>query len=189
MKACGRGMFAALIVLLFAASPVSAQITTGNVTGTVKDAQGGVVPGATVVLISEARGTKTAPVTTNETGVYVVPNVTADTYTVEVTMDGFKTVRSARASRSAAATASRSRRSRSKSAARPKRSPSPPKPPLVQSQSARAIVRGLDRAGREPADQPRQLHEPHAIDAWRAGAAVPTQQRRAHRRRRARTTS
>ena len=86
-------MFAALIVLLVAANPVSAQITTGNVTGTVKDAQGGVVPGATVVLVSEARGTKSAPVTTNEVGVYVIPNVTADTYTVEVSMDGFKTVR------------------------------------------------------------------------------------------------
>ena len=93
MKACGRGMFAALMVLLFAANPVSAQITTGSVTGIVKDAQGGVVPGATVVLISEARGTKLAPVTTNDTGGYVIPNVTADTYTVEVSMDGFKTVR------------------------------------------------------------------------------------------------
>ncbi len=93
MKARGLGMFAALIGLLFAANPVSAQITTGNVAGTVKDAQGGVVPGATVILISEARGTKTAPVTTNETGDYVIPNVTADTYTVEVTMDGFKTAR------------------------------------------------------------------------------------------------
>ena len=86
-------MFAALIGLLVAANPVSAQITTGNVTGTVKDAQGGVVPGATVILVSEARGTKSAPVTTNEVGVYVIPNVTADTYTVEVSMDGFKTVR------------------------------------------------------------------------------------------------
>src|SRR5204863_1104304 len=93
IKACGRGMFAALIGLLIAASPVSAQITTGNITGTVKDAQGGVVPGATVVVISEARGTKLAPVTTNEVGSYVIPNVTADTYTVEVSMDGFKTVK------------------------------------------------------------------------------------------------
>ena len=135
MKACGRGMFAALMVLLFAANPVSAQITTGNITGTVKDAQGGVVPGATVVLISEARGTKLAPVTTNETGDYVFPNVTADTYTVEVTMDGFKTV--ARARRQGQRR--RPRRGpgdrRSKSAARPKRSTSPPKPPLVQAQS------------------------------------------------------
>ena len=52
---------------------VSAQITTGTVSGTVKDAQGGVVPGATVVLISEARGTKSAPAVTNETGDYVLP--------------------------------------------------------------------------------------------------------------------
>ena len=37
--------------------PAAAQITTGTVTGTVKDSQGGVIPGATVVLISEARGT------------------------------------------------------------------------------------------------------------------------------------
>ena len=74
------------------AVPASAQITTGTVTGTVKDAQGGVVPGATVVLISEARGTKSAAVVTNETGDYVFPNVTPDTYTVEVTMPGFKTL-------------------------------------------------------------------------------------------------
>jgi hypothetical protein len=93
MKACVRGLFAALMLLCLTAMPVSAQITTGNVTGTVKDAQGGVVPGATVTLISEARGTKLAPVATNETGSYVIPNVTADTYTVEITMDGFKTVR------------------------------------------------------------------------------------------------
>jgi hypothetical protein len=71
--------------------PASAQITTGNVTGTVHDAQGGVVPGATVTLIDEARGTKSAPATTNENGSYVFPNVTPATYTVEVTMDGFKT--------------------------------------------------------------------------------------------------
>jgi outer membrane receptor protein involved in Fe transport len=91
-KACVRGLFAALMLLLIAAIPVSAQITTGTVTGTVKDAQGGVVPGATVTLINEARGTRLAPVSSNETGTYVFPNVTSGTYTVEVTMDGFKTV-------------------------------------------------------------------------------------------------
>ena len=61
-------------------------------TGRVVDATGGVIPGATVVLISETRGTKSAPVVTNETGDYVFPNVTADTYTVEVTLAGFKTM-------------------------------------------------------------------------------------------------
>ncbi len=93
MKACVRVLSAALVLLLSAAMPVSAQITTGNVSGTVKDSQGGVVPGATVVLVSETKGTKIGPVTTNETGTYVIPNVTADTYTVEISMSGFKTVR------------------------------------------------------------------------------------------------
>src|SRR5439155_9627824 len=84
-----------MIALLSVSSPALAQITTGTVTGTVKDAQGGVIPGATVVLISETRGTKSAPAITNETGTYVFPNVTADTYTVEITLEAFKTVRRA----------------------------------------------------------------------------------------------
>src|SRR5687767_5306855 len=73
--------------------PAAAQITTGNIGGTVQDNQGGVIPGATVVLISESRNTRSAPVVTNETGAYVFPNVTPDVYTVEVTMDAFKTVK------------------------------------------------------------------------------------------------
>jgi hypothetical protein len=68
-----------------------AQVTTGRVVGTVQDATGGVLPGATVVLISDTRGTKMAPVTTNEQGSFTVPNVVADRYTVEVTMPSFKT--------------------------------------------------------------------------------------------------
>ena len=89
-KAC---VHVATVVMLLAAVvlPASAQITTGNISGTVKDAQGGVIPGATVTLIDEAKGTKIAPATTDETGSYTFPNVTAATYTVEVTMSGFKT--------------------------------------------------------------------------------------------------
>src|SRR5687768_14355548 len=85
---------AALLVACMLASPAAfAQITTGNITGTVRDQQGGVIPSATVVLISEARGTKSAPTMTTATGDFVFPNVTADVYTVEVSLDGFKTVR------------------------------------------------------------------------------------------------
>jgi hypothetical protein len=51
-----------------------------------------VIPGATVILISETRGTRSAPAITNEVGLYVFPNVTPGTYTLEVTMDAFKTV-------------------------------------------------------------------------------------------------
>jgi hypothetical protein len=75
------------------ASPALAQVNTGTVLGTVKDSQGGVIPGATVTLISEARGTRSAPVVTNESGDFVFANVSADTYTVEVALESFKTSR------------------------------------------------------------------------------------------------
>ena len=90
-----NGISAAIVLIacMLASSAAFAQITTGNISGTVRDQQGGVIPSATVVLISEARGTKSAPAMTNATGDFVFPNVTADTYTVEVMLDGFKTVR------------------------------------------------------------------------------------------------
>jgi hypothetical protein len=78
-------------VLGTGARPAFGQINTGTVQGTVTDAQGGVIPGATVTLVSEARGTRSAPVVTNENGDFVFANVTADTYTVEVTLASFKT--------------------------------------------------------------------------------------------------
>ena len=66
-----------------------AQVSTGTVTGTVKDGQGGVIPGATVTLTNERQGTVLAPAVTSSTGDYVFPNVPTGTYTVEVTMAGF----------------------------------------------------------------------------------------------------
>src|SRR3989441_3666974 len=86
-------ILAATVMWFAAAAPVWAQITTGTVSGTIKDAQGGVIPGATVVLISETRGARGAAAVTNESGDYVFPNVTPDTYAVEITLEGFKTVR------------------------------------------------------------------------------------------------
>jgi hypothetical protein len=80
----------ALLAVCLAAAGAAAQ-TGGTVTGTIHDSQGGVVPGATVILISDTRGTRGVPAVTNESGSYVLPNVTPDTYTVEVTMPGFRT--------------------------------------------------------------------------------------------------
>src|SRR5437867_453579 len=91
-KTARRLLILSAAASLMLAPQASAQVTTGTVSGTVKDAQGGVIPGATVVLTSEGRGTQMAPVVTNETGDFVIPNVTADTYTVEVTMSSFKTL-------------------------------------------------------------------------------------------------
>jgi hypothetical protein len=92
-----RQRFVRLVVLasLLVATPQLSfsQGITGNIQGTVKDAQGGVVPGATVTLVSETRGTISAPVPTSATGDFVFPNVTADTYTVQVEMPSFRTLR------------------------------------------------------------------------------------------------
>ncbi len=56
---------AILAAVALVALPAVAQITTGTVSGTVKDAQGAVIPGASVTLISETRGTQLSDVFTN----------------------------------------------------------------------------------------------------------------------------
>ena len=82
------------VIVLAIAATAAAQGVTGTIAGTVKDAQGGVIPGATVTLISDTRGTTSAPVTTNESGDFVFPNIVADTYTIQVEMPSFRTLRS-----------------------------------------------------------------------------------------------
>jgi Carboxypeptidase regulatory-like domain len=86
-----RGSVAGLVMLCASVWPAAAQITTGTVSGSVKDAQGAVVPGATVTLISTARGTKSETQTSTE-GDFIFPNVAPGTYTVRVTMHSFKTL-------------------------------------------------------------------------------------------------
>jgi carboxypeptidase family protein len=81
------------LLLAITASPARAQGVTGTVGGSVKDAQGAVVPGATVILISQSRGTQSAPVITDGRGDFVFPNLTADTYTIQIEMPSFKTLR------------------------------------------------------------------------------------------------
>ena len=72
------------------AAPIAAaQFATATVAGSVADSQGLRIPGATVVLVSESRGTTTESVT-NQDGDFVFPNIPSDTYTVRVTMEGFK---------------------------------------------------------------------------------------------------
>jgi hypothetical protein len=86
-----RASVATAIAVAMAAGPAWAQITTGTISGSVRDTQGAVVPGANVTLVSTARGTTTEAQTSAE-GDFVFPNVTAGTYLIRVTMDGFKTL-------------------------------------------------------------------------------------------------
>src|SRR6478672_10798054 len=89
-RVVGRGLVALLFGLALATG-ASAQISSGTVTGEVKDEQGLPVPGVTVTLVSEARGTRLAPVVTGTNGEFVVASLNPDTYTVEVALEGFRT--------------------------------------------------------------------------------------------------
>src|SRR5204863_3531213 len=79
--------------ILALAAPAAAQITTGSVAGTVRDPQGGVIPGAPVTLTSETRGTQLSDVFTNASGDFSFVNVPPDRYSVQVNMTGFKPLR------------------------------------------------------------------------------------------------
>jgi hypothetical protein len=67
------------------------QDTTGSLAGTVKDSNGAAVAGATVTVIDPAISNVTVrTVTTNDDGVYSVPDIKAGTYTVSVEAPNFK---------------------------------------------------------------------------------------------------
>ncbi|MFB3854707.1 MAG: carboxypeptidase regulatory-like domain-containing protein [Vicinamibacterales bacterium] len=83
--------FIALLVMFIAPS-ASAQVS-GGLTGTVVDAQGGVIPGATVTLINDARGTTVGTTVTNERGIFVIANIPPGVYTVIIEMPSFKTLK------------------------------------------------------------------------------------------------
>ena len=62
---------------------------TGQISGTVADAGGGVMPGATVV-VKNAGTNNTRETTTAPDGTFVFPDLLAGTYDITVTMQGFK---------------------------------------------------------------------------------------------------
>ena len=150
----------AIFALWAAAATADAQITTGTITGNIKDAQSGVIPGATVTLVSATRATTLATAVTNADGDYVFPNVPPDTYIVRVTMDGFKTIERSGISVSPGdrvALADADHRSRRPRGDRHRRR----RVPADSVAHRRALLHRRDRLGPEPAHQQPQLHQPH----------------------------
>ena len=92
-----RGLRAAvgvgLVALAFLGDPatVRAQTTSASVSGTVQDAQGAVLPGVTVTLTSRTQG-NTLTTTTDNEGRFVFSIVRPDTYSLQVALEGFKTL-------------------------------------------------------------------------------------------------
>jgi len=71
------------------AAQLYGQATYGSIMGTVTDAQGAVIPGATVTAVSEERGTE-ASAQTNASGNYSITQLLAGTYRVEIEASGFQ---------------------------------------------------------------------------------------------------
>jgi hypothetical protein len=82
-----------LAVILATASPLLAQRTTGEITGTVTDGSGGVLPGVTVTLFGAALPAAGVSSVSTETGNYRFPALAPGTYDVEATLQGFSTLR------------------------------------------------------------------------------------------------
>ena len=79
-----------LIILSLTAASL-AQELAATLTGTVTDASGAVVPGATVVVHNEETNTDVRTVTTSGTGNFNITNLAAGRYTVTVKNEGFQT--------------------------------------------------------------------------------------------------
>jgi hypothetical protein len=78
----------ALLLTIAFALPAAAQFETGNVVGTIKDATGGVVPGARVTLTNTATGVSTEK-TSDANGIYEFFTVRPGTYVVAAEKSGF----------------------------------------------------------------------------------------------------
>jgi hypothetical protein len=82
-----RRVFVILLAALAMAPAAAAQVSTGTIVGTVRDADG-VIPGATVIVREVTRGTSNT-YQTDETGSYTAPFLVPGTYAVEVSVQGF----------------------------------------------------------------------------------------------------
>jgi hypothetical protein len=80
----------AVAVLLASAAVGVAQIIFGSIIGTVTDSTGAVIPGATITVTDVSKGTSVTA-TTNGSGEFTVDHLIPDSYTVKITMAGFKT--------------------------------------------------------------------------------------------------
>jgi Carboxypeptidase regulatory-like domain/TonB dependent receptor-like, beta-barrel len=78
-------------VLVFCSVHAMSQITTGSISGTVKDSSGAVLPGATIVVVNEDTGvSRTVP--TDGSGHYVASSLNPGRFKVTASLSGFQTV-------------------------------------------------------------------------------------------------
>jgi hypothetical protein len=78
-------------VLLLAATPVSAQVSTANVSGDVEDASGARIPAVSIKLLNLQTGNENLT-TTDAAGEFLIPGVLPGLYSMQVQREGFAAV-------------------------------------------------------------------------------------------------
>ena len=81
-----------LVLLTLVLTPALASAQTSTISGTVRDASGGVLPGVTVEASSPALIEKTRSTVTSDTGTFSILALRPGTYTVTFSLPGFATV-------------------------------------------------------------------------------------------------
>jgi hypothetical protein len=92
IRATSRGMFAALVIALLsltAVRPAFAQVLFGSIVGSVSDASGAAVPGATV-RVTQTETNETRETKTNDSCGFTLSTVHTGPYKVAVAKEGFK---------------------------------------------------------------------------------------------------
>lgn len=87
----GIRVLGVMCLVLTLSVPILSQTTTGRILGGVIDQTGAAIAGATVTVTDPQRGI-TRTVNTDDSGEYVVSNLTPGIYTVRAAANGFKTV-------------------------------------------------------------------------------------------------
>lgn len=87
MKGFSRSL-SIITILLISIAAVFGQTDQARIVGTVTDANGSVVPGATIIVKNEKTGEERT-VKTNEEGLYIIPALKPSSYTVTISGQGF----------------------------------------------------------------------------------------------------
>ncbi len=84
-----RGVAVLLFAIFIFAAEARAQVSTGQISGTVKDANGATLPGAAVTVIDK-QTTLERRTTADSDGFYLITNLPPGSYRVKVELNGFK---------------------------------------------------------------------------------------------------
>src|SRR5436853_4560572 len=90
MKSIGFKAALGMSLFLTVAAAAGAQVRTGTITGTSRDASGAIVPGVAISYKNVATGVAGTAIT-GDLGNYIIPSLPVGSYDLEASLAGFRT--------------------------------------------------------------------------------------------------